>query len=122
MTNDGFADALEQLNTVVKIDQKVTIDVLEEAARYFVSKLKKVIPVGQGKYHLQDDLEVKVHQDHVAVIFGNNSWYWHLVEHGHKTTNGKKVKGRHFIRNTLDQENKKLSEMMANKIITKMEG
>ncbi|MEW8986455.1 MAG: HK97 gp10 family phage protein, partial [Bacillus sp. (in: firmicutes)] len=33
--NNGFVDALNQINTLLKVDNKVQMDVLEEAANYF---------------------------------------------------------------------------------------
>jgi HK97 gp10 family phage protein len=124
MTNNqnGFADALNQLNTVVNVNTNVTLDVLETVAQYFVKKLKAVVPTGDGAKHLKNELKVKVNRDNVQVIFGANAWYWYLVEHGHKAVNGKKIKGQHFVRNTVDRENKKMAEMMLNKIIERMEG
>lgn len=123
MNNNGFADALDKLNTLIQIDRKVELAVLEEAADYFVQQLKPLIPVGQGSSHLKDELKVVVKNDIVQVQFSNKAWYWHLAEHGHKKANGKgRVKGRHFVRNTIDRHGEKIAEMMATKIIKKMEG
>lgn len=122
--NNGFLDALKQINTLLKVDNEVSMDVLEEAANYFVQKLKPRIPVSKTNgTHLRDSLKVVVKNDMVQVVFGDDAWYWHLVEHGHKKPNGRgKVRGRHFVQNTWDAESEKIAEMMANKIIKKMEG
>jgi|SRR5690625_69144 len=121
--NNGFADALKQMKTLLKVDEKVTLSVLEEAANYFVEKLKPHIPKSKrNKKHLADMLKVVVKNDMVQVVFEDEGWYWHLVEHGHKKRAGRgRVKGRHFVRNTWNAEEKKIEEIMLNKIIDKME-
>jgi HK97 gp10 family phage protein len=123
--NNGFADALKEINTLLNVDKSVEKDVLEEAAKYFVSKLKPRIKRSEKnkQNHLRDSLKVVVKDDRVSVEFEDKSFYWYMVEHGHKKANGKgKVKGQHFVRNTFDAESNKIAEMMANKIIDKMEG
>lgn len=124
MNNNGFADALREINTLLNVNKKVELDVLEEAANYFVEKLRPRIPKSaKNKTHLRDTLKVIVQKDMVQIMFDDNSFYWHLVEHGHKKANGKgKVKGRHFVQNTFDAEGDKIADIMANKIIKKMEG
>ena len=120
---NGFADALNQLNTIMNVGQEVDLDVLEEAAKYFANKLKPLIPKGEGSQHLQDELKVVVKQDYVQLIFTDKAWYWHLVNQGHKKRGGKgRVKGSHFLRKALDQHGPKTAELMKNKILNKMEG
>jgi HK97 gp10 family phage protein len=123
--NNGFADALQEINTLLKVDKKVELDVLEQAAEYFIQKLKPRIRMSDKnkQVHLKNSLKVVVKEDYVSVEFEDSAWYWHLPEHGHKKANGKgKVKGQHFVRNTFDAESDKIAEIMANKIIKKMEG
>ena len=121
--HNGFADALKQINTLINVNQQVALDTLEEAAQYFVEKLRPKIPTSKrNKKHLQDALKVDVKGDRVQVIFEGDFFYWHLVEHGHRKVNGGKVKGRHFVRNTIDKESEKIASMMLNKIIKKMGG
>jgi HK97 gp10 family phage protein len=122
--NNGFVDALREINTLIKVNKTVELDVLEEAAEYFVKKLKPKIPrSNQGGKHLRDALKVVVHDDHVSVEFEDWAYYWHLVEHGHKKASGKgKIKGRHFVQNTFDAEGEKIADIMANKILDKMGG
>lgn len=122
--NNGFAEAVKEVNTLLKVNKKVEIDVLEEAADYFADKLRPRIPKSKrnGK-HLRDQLKVVVKDDVVQVVFDGDGYYWYLVEHGHKKSNGRgKVKGRHFVQNTWDKEGDKVGDMMANKIIKKMGG
>jgi HK97 gp10 family phage protein len=123
--NNGFADALKDINTLLKVDKNVEIQVLEEAGEYFVRKLKPRIKKSEKNKgnHLRDSLKVVVNDDVVSVEFEDDAFYWYMVEHGHKKANGKgKVKGQHFVRNTFDAESEKIAEIMANKIIKKMEG
>lgn len=122
--NNGFADAIKEINTMIKVNQKVEIDVLEEAAEYFVKKLKPRIKVSKkNKKHLRDSLKVVVKKDKVSVEFEDDAFYWYLAEHGHKKAGGKgRVKGQHFFQNTFDAEGDKIADIMANKIIKKMEG
>jgi HK97 gp10 family phage protein len=122
--NNGFADALREINTLINVNETVELDILEEAAEYFVKKLRPRIPKSdyRGK-HLRDALKVVVHKGHVSVEFEDWAFYWHLVEHGHKKANGRgKVKGRHFAQNTFDAEGDKVAEIMANEIVKKMGG
>lgn len=122
--NNGFADMLKQTKQLLNVNEKVTLDVLEEAAEYFARKLKPRIPVSKrNTWHLRDKLKVVVKRDMVQVVFEDVGWYWHLVEHGHKKRGGRgRVKGSHFVRNTWNAESKKIEEMMLNKIIQKMGG
>lgn len=121
--NNGFADALKEINTLLNVNKKVELEVLEQAAQYFVEKLKPRIPKSaKNKTHLRDTLKVVVKDDMVQVVFDDNTFYWHLVEHGHKKVNGGKVKGRHFVQNTFDAEGDKIAEIMSQKIIKKMGG
>lgn len=122
--NNGFADALNEINTLIKVNNKVELDVLEQAAEYFVKKLRPRIPKSsQSGKHLRDALKVVVQNDHVSVEFEDWAYYWHLVEHGHKKASGRgKIKGRHFVQNTFDAEGEKIADIMANKILDKMGG
>ncbi|PFB95166.1 hypothetical protein CN296_20965 [Bacillus cereus] len=121
--NNGFADALEDINTLLRVNKKVEIDVLDEAAKYFANKLKpKIKPSNKNKQtHLRDSLNVVVKNDCVSVEFKDEAWYWYLVEHGHKKANGKgRVKGKHFVQNTFDAEGDKIADIMEQKIIDRM--
>ena len=41
--NNGFAEALEDINTLLRVNKKVELNVLDEATKYFASKLKPKI-------------------------------------------------------------------------------
>lgn len=122
--NNGFADMLKEMKTLLKVDEQVTLDVLEEAAEYFAERLYPRIPVSNRNIrHLRDSLRVEVKKDMVQVVFEGNKFYWHLAEHGHKKRNGRgRVKGSHFVQNTWDAESEKVANIMVEKIIKKMEG
>jgi hypothetical protein len=117
--NNGFADALRDINTLLKIDRDVELNVLEEAAKYFVEKLEGVIKTSnKNKKHLRDSLKVVVKENMVSVQFEKEAFYWYMVEHGHKKANGKgKVKGQHFIQNTFDAEAEIIMDIMSQRIL-----
>ncbi|MDA1874299.1 HK97 gp10 family phage protein [Bacillus cereus group sp. BY112LC] len=121
--NNGFAEALEDINTLLRVDKRVSLDVLDEAAKYFASRLKpRIKPSDKNKrIHLRDSLKVVVKDDRVSVEFEDAAWYWYLVEHGHKKAHGKgRVKGKHFVQNTFDAEGDKIADIMAQKILDRM--
>ncbi|WP_341356645.1 HK97 gp10 family phage protein [Rossellomorea sp. y25] len=122
--NNGFVDALREINTLIKVNKAVELEVLEEAANYFVRKLRPRIPKSDHRgNHLRDALKVVVHDDYVSVEFEDWAFYWHLVEHGHKKASGRgKIKGRHFVQNTFDDDGSKIADIMAGKILERMEG
>ncbi|MCC2381200.1 MULTISPECIES: HK97 gp10 family phage protein [Bacillus] len=121
--NNGFAEALEDINTLLRVNKKVSLDVLDEAAKYFAAELKKRIKMSDKnkRLHLKNSLKVVVKNDRVSVEFEDAAWYWYLAEHGHKKANGKgRVKGLHFSQNTFDAEGDKIADIMAQKIIDRM--
>ncbi|MGG5740472.1 HK97 gp10 family phage protein [Bacillus cereus group sp. IBL03679] len=121
--NNGFADALEDINTLLRVNKKVELDVLDEAAKYFAAELKKRIKMSNKnkQTHLKNSLKVVVKNDRVSVEFEDAAWYWYLAEHGHKKANGKgRVKGLHFSQNTFDAEGDKIADIMAQKILDRM--
>lgn len=125
MASNGFADALEQLNTLTNVNKQVEISILKDAADYFVEQLRPQINMSDAnkRTKLRNSLKVVVKDDVVQVQFEKDAWYWHLAEHGHKKAGGKgRVKGQHFVRNTFDSHGDKIAEIMAQKIIKKMEG
>lgn len=120
--NNGFKDALKQMKTLVNVNEKVTMDALEDAANYFVSKLEPALKKSNiNKKHMADSLKVVIKKDKIIVIFKENAHYWYMVEKGHRTSK-KRIRGTHTIKKTIDAQSKKLEEIMLNKIIKKMEG
>lgn len=130
--NNGFADAINQMNTLLKVNKEVSMDVLEEAANYFVEQLRPNVPYGIGETHMRDKLKVTIEDGMVQVSFDDEAWYWFQVENGHKAPKkkggkkgsgkGKPTPGRFFVRNTFDANSERISQMMVDKIIKKMEG
>lgn len=120
---NGFADALKQINTLMKVDQEVQLDALEEAAEYFSKKMKNNIKDGPGEQHISNRIKVVVEKGQVQVAFEKEAWYWFLANNGHKKRGGRgRVKGQHFVENTMTKEEKKISDIMTKKIIKIMEG
>lgn len=122
--NNGFSDALKQLKTVAAVNERTTIETRKKAAEYFVEQLRPLLRrSASNKKHMADDLQVIVSGDVVQVIFGEDGWYWFLVEHGHKKRSGRgRVPGTHTIKNTTDREGQKLAEMMRDDILNKLGG
>ncbi|ANS51255.1 HK97 gp10 family phage protein [Bacillus thuringiensis] len=121
--HNGFAEALEDINTLLRVNKKVSLDVLEEAAKYFAAELRKRMKMSDKnkRVYLKNSLKVVVKNDYVSVEFEDAAWYWYLAEHGHKKANGKgRVKGLHFSRNTFDAEGDNIADRMAQKIIDRM--
>jgi HK97 gp10 family phage protein len=116
--NNGFAQALNDINTMIRVNQTVGKDTLEKAAEYFVGKLEeKIKKSNKNKKHLKDSLKVVIKDDYVSVQFESDLFYWYMVEHGHKKSNGKgRVKGQHFIRNTIDAEQERLIDIMMERL------
>lgn len=119
---NGFEDAINQLKTVAKINEKTSLDALEEAADYFVNKLKpELVQSGVSKKHMVDALTIKIEKGKVIVLFEEFGWYWYMVEHGHKKSNGKgSVRGTFTIKKTVDQEKLKLEKIMKESILKKL--
>lgn len=130
--NNGFADAINQMNTLLDVNKNVAMDTLEEAANYFVEQLRPNVPYGIGEKHMRDELKVTVEDGMVQVSFSDEAWYWFQVENGHKAPKkkggkkgsgkGRPTPGRFFVRNTFDANSERISQMMVDKIISKMEG
>ncbi|PGE86621.1 hypothetical protein COM55_07630 [Bacillus pseudomycoides] len=121
--HNGFVDALEDINTLLRVNKQVSMDVLEAAAKYFAAELKKRIKLSNKnkRTHLKNSLKVVIKSDHVSVEFEDKTWYWYLAEHGHKKANGKgRVKGLHFAQNTFDAEGDKVADILAQRIIDRM--
>ncbi len=119
---NGFESAMAQLKTVAKINEKVALGTLEEAAEYFVSVLKPQLKKSNvSKEHMVDALQVKIEKGKVIAYFDEFGWYWYLVEHGHDKANGKgRVKGKFTIKKVVDEEKKQLEKMMKESILKKM--
>lgn len=123
--NNGFADGLNRINTLLNVNQEVQMGVLKEAAEYFADKLRPRIKMSDRdrQTHLRNSLKVILEGDKVVVSFEKEAWYWWLAEHGHKKAGGKgRVPGLHFVRNTVDAEMANIQEIMLNEIINIMEG
>lgn len=119
---NGFETAMDQLKTVAKVNEKVALETLEEAAEYFVSVLKPQLKKSNvSKEHMVDALQIKIEKGKVIAYFEDFGWYWYLVEHGHTKANSKgRVKGKFTIKKVVDEEKKQLEKMMKQSILKKM--
>lgn len=123
--NNGFTDAINQLNTLMDVGKQVQIEALKEAAEYFVAKLRPRINLSDKnkQTHLRNSLKIVIKNDRVSVAFEGEAWYWHLAEHGHKKVGGKgRVKGLHFVKNTIDAERVELEKIMLRLIVEQIGG
>jgi putative DNA primase/helicase len=70
--NNGFADALEDINTLLRVNKQVEKQFLEEAAEYFVGKLKPKIKLSNKnkQTHLKESLKVVVKNG----VFNLETW------------------------------------------------
>ena len=120
--NNGFEDALKQMKTIVDVNETVAMDALEEAAQYFVEKLRPELARSAiNKKHMADGLQIKIEKEKIVVYFEEHAFYWHMVDKGHRKANSRgRVKGTHTIRNTLTRESEKIEKIMLQKITKKM--
>ena len=115
---NGFEEALMKMKTVVNVNEKVTLNIMKEAAEYFANQLRKEFTrSNQNKEHAADAVKVVVTKDVIQVVFGDDGWYWYLDEHGHKKRNGRgRVRGNQTVRRTMNQESKKLEQMILSRL------
>ncbi|KRN31634.1 HK97 gp10 family phage protein [Liquorilactobacillus mali] len=110
MSDNGFEDLARQLKQI-DIGKSVVKSSLEEAADFYLQKLRPNVPSWGSGHHAKDDLSVKINEDGVQVVFGEKSYYWYFVENGTK-----KQRAQHFARNTLEQNRSKIEQIMLKKI------
>lgn len=121
--NNGFADALAQTKQLMNLNQQVSKDALKDAAEYFAEKMaSRINKSDMNKMnHLKDQLTVVVDGNGVKVVFKKEGWYWHFVNNGHKKRGGKgRVRGQHFLQNTVDAEMQNVERMILEKIEQEM--
>ncbi|MBC2140146.1 hypothetical protein HCA95_12460 [Listeria innocua] len=115
---NGFNEASKKLGKLSQVNEKLTLDVLEEAAKFFVKVLKPNIPISLRNHkHIRESLKVKVEGDVVVVYFDDNSFYWRFVENGTS-----KQRAQNFVKSTYAQNKNKIEKIMLSKIVKKMEG
>lgn len=110
MSSNGFEDLAKQLKQI-DIGKSVVQSSLEEAADFYLQKLRPNVPAWGNGHHARNDLSVKINDDNVQVVFGEKSYYWYYVENGTK-----KQRAQHFARNTLAQNKSKIEQIMLKKI------
>lgn len=115
---NGFEDMSKKLGELSKVTEKVTIESLEAAANFYVSKLLPVIPKSLlKKKHMIDHIKVTLENEQVTVTFEGAAFYWRFAENGTK-----QQKAQHFAASTWEQNQKQIENIMTEKIIKEMEG
>ncbi|EAG8700719.1 HK97 gp10 family phage protein [Listeria monocytogenes] len=115
--HNGFDDMVKKFDKLSNVSEKLTLDVLEEAAEFFVKVLKPNIPISlRNRRHLQESLKIKIEGDTVVVYFDDNSFYWRFVENGTS-----KQRAQNFVKSTYAQNKNKIEKIMLSKIVKKME-
>lgn len=141
--NNGFEDGLKRINTLISVGDKVSLPVLVSAAERFAEGVRSRINLSDKnkQTHLKNELKVDVRGDKVVVYFTDDAWYWYMVEHGHLvgTPKGRlsrrkgkrlrrggkgkqRVKGQHFVQNTVDADLGNINKIMVGEVLAKMKG
>lgn len=144
--NNGFADGLERINKLLSVGDKVAVPALVNAAETFAEGVRSRINSSDinKQTHLKNELKVDVQGDKVVVYFTEEAWYWYLVEHGHLVAEPHKrlkrkrnkqrtrikrggkgtqrVKGQHFVQNTVDADLEEIKRIMVENVLGKMKG
>ncbi|WP_221774464.1 HK97-gp10 family putative phage morphogenesis protein [Listeria booriae] len=114
--NNGFEDAMFQLNGLMKVDDKVSMGALQDAAEFFAAKLRPAIPKSiLRKSHMKDMLEVVVKDDRIQVVFQGKAFYWYFIEHGTS-----KMRAKPFVVPTFETNKKQIENIMVGKIMKEM--
>lgn len=117
--NNGFQDMADYLGTLAQVDStKLSLESLQDAANFYVSKLIPVVPKSLlKKKHMADQLKVEVEDDRVIVAFDGAAFYWRFAENGTKNQ-----KAQHFASGAFEQNKTEIENLMTKKIIELWEG
>ncbi|QUM61491.1 HK97 gp10 family phage protein [Enterococcus faecium] len=116
---NGFSEISDYLGNLSKVDpKKLSLESLEEAAKFYLEQLLPNIPKYLlKKKHMSEQIKVVVEEDRVKVQFEETAFYWRFTENG--TT---KQKAQHFASGTYEQNKEKIEEIMTKKILDLWEG
>ena len=116
---NGFSEISDYLGNLSRVDpKKLSLESLEEAAKFYLEHLLPNIPKSLlKKKHMSEQIKVVVEEDRVKVQFEETAFYWRFTENG--TT---KQKAQHFASGTYEQNKEKIEEIMTNKILDLWEG
>lgn len=117
--NNGFQDMADYLGTLAKVDaKKVSIESLENAAKFYMKQLIPNVPKSLlKKKHMADQIKVSIEEDRVTVSFEGTAFYWRFAENG--TTS---QRAQHFASGTYEQNKNEIESIMTQKIIELWEG
>lgn len=116
---NGFSEISDYLGNLSKVDpKKLSLESLEEAAKFYLEQLLPNIPKSLlKKKHMSEQIKVVVDDDRVKVQFEETAFYWRFVENG--ATN---QRAQHFASGTYEQNKEKIEEIMTKKILDLWEG
>ncbi|HAQ6178222.1 TPA: HK97 gp10 family phage protein [Enterococcus faecium] len=116
---NGFSEISDYLGNLSRVDpKKLSLESLEEAAKFYLEQLLPNIPKSLlKKKHMSEQIKVVVEEDRVKVQFEETAFYWRFTENG--TT---KQKAQHFASGTYEQNKEKIKEIMTKKILDLWEG
>jgi len=114
MSDNGFSDLSSKLKKYNVSSVKI-LAAQEEAANFFVKKLRPLIPKSEiQKDHMADDLHVFVNDDEIEVTFGGDSFYWLFSEHG--TGGEHPQRAQHYVKNALDANKSAVLKILTEKL------
>lgn len=117
--NNGFKDMADYMGNLARVDPvQLSLESLEDAANFYMSKLIPMIPKSLlKKKHMADQVKVEVEDDRVIVAFDGTAFYWRFAENG--TVN---QRGQHFASGTFEQNKTEIENLMTKKIIDLWKG
>lgn len=118
MSDNGFLDMSDHFGNLAKVTDTVTLESLEKAANFYVSKLLPKIPVSlKKKKHMKDQIKVEIVEEEIIVKFDDTKFYWRFAENG--TVN---QKAQHFASGTFEQYKDQIESIMTKKVMDNMKG
>ncbi|PQG64969.1 hypothetical protein CUS28_05615 [Enterococcus faecium] len=116
---NGFSEISDYLGNLSRVDpKKLSLESLEEAAKFYLEQLLPNIPKSLlKKKHMSEQIKVVVEEDRVKVQFEETAFYWRFAENG-----ATKKKAQHFASGTYEQNKEKIEEIMTKKILDLWEG
>lgn len=116
---NGFSEMADYLGNLSRVDpKKLSLESLEEAAKFYLEQMIPNIPKSLlKKKHMRDQIKVVVEDDAVKVQFEETAFYWRFAENG--TIN---QKAQHFASGTFEQYKNEIEKIMVSKIIDLWEG
>lgn len=79
---NGFSEISDYLGNLSRVDpKKLSLESLEEAAKFYLEQLLPNIPKSLlKKKHMSEQIKVVVEEDRVKVQFEETAFYWRFTE------------------------------------------